>query len=442
MRLPQSPPEQDALTLLGGDPHTWAAVARVGPVDARGRYLHWDQVRRRPPPAGLTHQQWWAGLKMGRRGLLEPFPLHDRHGRPFAVGTPKPVLRGLHRVDKDTAGQILLDDEAAHPGVRDRYLLSALMEEAITSSQLEGAATTREVAKGMLRSGRPPRTRDERMILNNFRVMERIRDLRGTALTPELVLELQAEVTDDALDDPSAVGRLRRPDEDVRVVDDEGRTLHNPPDADELSRRLAALCEFANEDGDDPFIHPVVRSILLHFWLAYDHPFVDGNGRTARAVFYWSMLRRGYWLFEFIPISRVIRKARSDYARAFLYAESDDNDATYFVVHQLRVIEQAIDDLQEYLKSKMREQRSLQTVLRDSVELNHRQRALLVHALGHDDRQYTIEGHRGSHGVAYQTARTDLLDLAERGLLRKIGRGKKFVFAPAPGLEARLRKLR
>ena len=56
------------------------------------------------------------------------------------------------------------------------------------------------------------------------------------------------------------------------------------------------------------FIHPMIRSIILHFWLAYDHPFVDGNGRTARALFYWSMLRHGYWLFEFISISQIILK--------------------------------------------------------------------------------------------------------------------------------------
>src|SRR5205814_10028127 len=55
-----------------------------------------------------------------------------------------------------------------------------------------------------------------------------------------------------------------------------------------------------------PIFHPMVRSMILHFWLAYDHPFVDGNGRTARALFYWSMLRNGYWMFEYITISKII----------------------------------------------------------------------------------------------------------------------------------------
>jgi Fic family protein len=62
--------------------------------------------------------------------------------------------------------------------------------------------------------------------------------------------------------------------------------FHTPPPAAELPARLEAMCDFANSKTPDTFIHPVVRGIFLHFWLAYDHPFVDGNGRTARALFY------------------------------------------------------------------------------------------------------------------------------------------------------------
>lgn len=425
------------------DREVFTRLVALDPVDEKGRYLHWDEMRRRPAPEGLTHEQWWSGVRLKRTAVLKPFGLEDRRGLPFRVATPDVVLRGLHHVDKHAAGEILLEEAAAHPGSRDRYLMNALIEEAITSSQLEGAVTTRQVAKAMLRSGRAPSTRSEKMIRNNFVAMQRIRELRESPLTPDVVLSIQEDVTADAIDDPTAVGRLRRADEDINVVDAEGNVLHVPPHASELERRLEAMCAFANADGDQPFIHPVVRSILLHLWLAYDHPFVDGNGRTARALFYWSMLRRGYWLFEFIPISRILRKGRAKYARAFLHTETDDNDATYFVIHQLAVIEQAIADLQAYLRNKMREQKSLREVLRATVDLNHRQRALLTHALSHPETEYTIEAHRRSHGVAYQTARTDLLDLEERRLLVRIDTGRRsFVFEAAADLQRRLERLR
>jgi Fic family protein len=443
MRIPQTPPQLEAALRSLSDRDALPKLLGLAPVDDKGRWLHWDELRRRTAPHGLTLEQWWGGMKLQRAGALKAFGLLDRHGRPFRVASPDVVLRSVHHVDKHTAGQILLEEAAAHSGSRDRYLMSALFEEAITSSQLEGAVTTRQAAKAMLRSGRSPRTRSEQMIVNNFVAMQRIRELRDDPLTPEIVLAIQEEVTRAAIDDPSAAGRLRRADEDIKVVDAEGHVLHVPPQASELERRLEAMCTFANADGDQSFIHPVVRSILLHLWLAYDHPFVDGNGRTARTLFYWSMLRRGYWLFEFIPISRILRGAPARYARAFLHTETDDNDATYFVIHQLGVIEQAIEDLQIYLRKKMREQKSLREILRASVALNHRQRALLTHARSHPDTAYTIAAHQRSQNVAYQTARTDLLDLEQRGLFVRVATGRrKLVFEAAPDLQRKLERMR
>jgi Fic family protein len=198
------------------------------------------------------------------------------------------------------------------------------------------------------------------------------------------------------------------------------------------------MCSFANGKADKGFVHPVVRAILIHFWLAYDHPFVDGNGRTARALFYWCMLHNGYWLFEFIPISRVIKQARAQYARAFLHAEDDENDATYFIMHQLGVITRALDDLRAYLTRKMAEQRQFAQVMMSREDLNSRQRALLAHALRYGRSEYTISGHQRSHQVAYQTARTDMLDLVDRKFLEQRKSGRKFVFVPVKDLGSKL----
>jgi Fic family protein len=164
------------------------------------------------------------------------------------------------------------------------------MEEAITSSQLEGAVTTREVAKKMLAEGRKPRDRSERMIANNYVTMRRIVELKDKPLTPELVFQVHREISEDALDIADGAGRFRRAEEDINVSDMEGTVFHTPPRAGELPARLQSMCDFANGVTPGFFVHPVIRGIILHFWLAYDHPFVDGNGRTARALFYWQML--------------------------------------------------------------------------------------------------------------------------------------------------------
>jgi Fic family protein len=324
-----------------------------------------------------------------------------------------------------------------------RFLVNSLMEEAIRSSQLEGATTSRVVAKEMLRSGRQPSDRSERMIVNNYRALQFMRDEMGEALSPAAILELHRIVTEGTLNDPSASGRLQQPGEArVAVFDqDGGDPIHVPPPAEQLPERMRLLCDFANE-GDDgtPFVHPVVRAILLHFWLAYDHPFEDGNGRTARILFFWLMRARGYWLAEYLPISRLIRNAPAKYARAFMETETDEGDTTYFLVHQLALIERAIDDLHAYLQRKTGEVRDIESLLQGADYLNGRQLALLTDAVRDLDASYSFDSHAASHRVSHETARSDLRGLAERGLLVQGRNGRKFIFHPAPDLPSRLKE--
>lgn len=366
--------------------------------------------------------------------------LRDKGGNEFGFVITDDIFRRLHQIDQNASGRVRMSEEITNPDTRDRYIINSLIEESVTSSQLEGASTTVDVAKNMIRSGRKPTDRSEQMILNNYQAMRLVREFEGP-LTAEKVVELHRVVTEDALDDPEMAGRFRSEDDSVTVTDGMGTTLHVPPAAHELPERLGAMCDFANERTQGPFIHPVVRAMILHFWLAYDHPFVDGNGRTARALFYWSMLSQGYWLTEFLSISRILKKAPAQYSRSFLYTETDGNDLTYFLEYQLRVLQRAIAELQKYLARKVAQVREVEAMMKESADLNHRQLALLSHALRHPGQRYTIASHRTSHRVVYQTARTDLLDLADRGLLMKRKSGRSYVFTAPTNLGTRLREL-
>ena len=440
MKIPLSPPPLEQLL---PQMDNLDVLFSQGPL-IKGRYLHWDELRHRNPPDSLSHKEWWVGVKSARQGLLKSLPFEDKHGRPIKFGMPDPVLQLLHGIDRRAAGSVTMESPIVSGEDRERYLVSSLIEEAITSSQLEGAATTREIAKAMLRSGRKPRDRSEQMILNNFRAMQAIREIRDEILTPDLVLELHRIVTEETFDDPTAAGRLRGPGERIKVVDAQHSTvLHDPPEAKSLAKRLQRLCDFANQSEDSqPFVHPVIRAVLLHFMIGYDHPFIDGNGRTARALFYWSMARAGYWLMEYVSISRLLKEAPAQYGRAYLHTETDDNDATYFIIHQLNVIDRAIQGLYDYLKRKTREQRSAEALLRHapvlSDQLNHRQVALLSHALRHAGYGYTVESHRRSHNITHQTSRTDLMQLVELGLVAQGKRGRAFVFYAPEDLRSRI----
>ncbi len=406
------------------------------------RYLHWDQLRHRSPPHDWSHREWWLALKFRRLNLYRQIPLTDVDGNVFQLALCDPIPEWLHKIDQRAAGRVEMHEPITNSDTRDRYLVGSLIEESITSSQLEGAATTRPVAKEMIRTGRAPRDLSERMILNNYHTMQRIATLKKERLTRDLVLEIHRLVTNETLDDPSGAGRFRRMDEPRVVVDSLGSTVfHTPPPASELDQHMEAMCDFGNAKTPSEFLHPVLRSIILHFWMAYDHPFLDGNGRTARALFYWSMLHHDFWLCEFISISQIILKAPTKYGRAFLYTETDDNDLTYFSLYHLEVIQQAIDQLYVYIKRKTNELRSLERELRGMTVLNARQRAVIGHACRHPLYRYTIESHRLSHAVVYQTARTDLLDLEKRGLFTSQKIGRTWHFTAVSDLEDRLREL-
>jgi Fic family protein len=455
MKIPLTPPATGPQAFQDFDPmRLFKAIDLAGGPTQEGKYRHWDTLRHLQPPEDLTSNEWWFGIKSARRQLYKSLPLKDKTGSAFVYATTVPGLEMLHRVDRDASGAIQSAEQVTDPDTRNTYLIRSLVEEAITSSQLEGASTTRKVAKEMIREGREPRTRSERMILNNYRGMEFIRRFLGQPLTPSIILELQTILVEGTLDDPDAAGRYRRDDEGIAVTDEVGNVLHAPPPAAEIPERIDRLCKFANASLTEKqrsgsfvspdWIHPVVRAILVHFMIGYDHPFVDGNGRTARALFYWSMASQGYWLAEFVSISRILKRARTPYARAFLYTETDENDTTYFILYQLRVFIRAIVDLHVYLARKAEEIRQVERAVQEATKLreklNERQLTLMAHALKHPEAIFTIDSHRRSHGVSYETARTDLRNLAHLKFLTERRGNRAFEYVPAEDLTNKIGK--
>lgn len=448
MKLPKHPPKLDQLIaeLNRSQPDKALEIlSQKFPVTGEdGRYLHWDKIYYLHPPSPYTREEWWAGIKYTRKKLYKTLPFHDTQGMPFCFLTTDAILKNLHWLDQNTSGSIFLDQPILNKNMKNTYIVRSLVEESITSSQLEGASTTWRVAREMLRQGRNPTDKSEQMIYNNFLAMQFIRDHIQTPLTPEFILELHRLVTDKTLDNPSMAGRFRSSKDEVFVTNVQDEILHQPPPAEQLPERIQLLCDFANQNDHPQFIHPVIQAILLHFMLAYEHPFVDGNGRTARALFYWSMAKQKYWIMEFISISNIIKMAPIQYGRAFLYTETDENDLTYFIIHQLDVIRKAIEHLQKYIQKKSEDLQSAKRLLAQSMnlrgKLNYRQLALLKHALKHPRFIYKISEHQNTHGIAYDTARTDLLTMAQNYhflIMKK--EGKSFVFESPADLEDRLK---
>ncbi|MFA0252623.1 Fic family protein, partial [Vibrio sp. 10N.261.45.A4] len=130
-------------------------------------------------------------------------------------------------------------------------------------------------------------------------------------LSIELIQRFNQVATQNVCENDHVAGMIR--DTPIAVKDVlYNETIHEAPDADKLGGLLYSLCEFANtEHLDNEFIHPIVKAIILHFMVGYIHPFSDGNGRTARALFYWFLLKSGYDNFQYVSISSLLKSSKN-----------------------------------------------------------------------------------------------------------------------------------
>ena len=427
-KLPEKPPADwmQYLSLprngLSEDPDLQREVAEYN-----RRYLSWDELkyRIRDPE---RRKRVWGLMKLLRVWRQEHVP-HFTLSLTYSL-IPD-IVQGLHTIDRYLSGTIQIQNRTIR--LEQSYIIHSLMEEAIASSVLEGASTTRKVARDMLMKGRKPRTLDERMIFNNYEAMRFILEKKDESLTPGLILEIHRIVTSGTMDEEE-VGRFRESN-DVVVADPvTGLVYHQPPEYHEIGGLIDELCRFANQDrlkderaGGD-FIHPVIKGIILHFLLGYIHPFTNGNGRTARSIFYWYVLSRGYQLFEYMPISRIILHSKKNYTLAYLHTEYDGMDLTYFLTYHLHCITEALADLFRYLERKQSELTETKAIIQKITEVNQRQAGILREMMEHRDEYFTIRQVMQMYTTAYQTARTDLLSLADLGYLIKRKRGREFIF--------------
>lgn len=429
MKMPEKAPALEAMIHKVTPEMMLLALTQASEASAAEPYWHWDDLKYRPAPEGVpTREAWWLVIQCQR--LLATRKLNgllDQTGVEWRVVLPPSLQAQLSKLDRQMSIRVLGEQaDALSPRIRDQFIIEYLTQEAWASSFIEGAVATREQARDMVSNGRAPRDTGERMVLNNYRALERVRSWRDRTLTPEMVLEIQRMLVEGTDVKPGDIGQLRL--RQVVVSTAENEVLHEPPAFEELPRRLAALCEFANREDE---LHPIVRAVALHFMLAYDHPFGDGNGRTARALFYWAMLRAGYWLVEFMPISDVIRRAPKQYGRAFLLAETDNQDFTHFLAYHMEVLLKANAQFIAHVDAK---RTSEQTILQLAGQpgLGDRQRSAFKRMLSGELPDLSFESHMKDHRVTYVTARKDIEGLLHQGFITERGKeGRRRMFVPA-----------
>lgn len=411
-------------------------LALASPTDEKGRYLSYEDIRYRLPKS-LDIDLAWSVIKLARQRQLTPLINLGDSARDCEFFPTPTIQKVISQTDRNTTNAALkwMLSQIGEP-VHLEYLLNDLIQdEAISSGQLEGAATTTKVAKELLKKHRKPRTLDEKMILGNFKMMNFAWENKDRELSLDLLLELHQVGTVGIDDKKYHPGKLRDTD-DVVVVDIRDNILHTPPPVARLEKRLKSLRDWTNHDHHDTdsnqYIHPLVKAITLHFVIGYEHPFRDGNGRVARALFYWYLFKNDFAAFRYIAISVLLKAAPAQYGKSYLYTETDEMDLTYFIEYQCTIVARAITTFRDTYKNSLKNIEAFNQWLWDSglyKKLSEKQKIVFQVAKNGHIPYFTANSVQENLGCSYNTASNVLNGLVNLQLFSKKKVGRSWIFS-------------
>lgn len=392
------------------------------------KYLYWDKARFLEPIDGFNEAESWYLIRRIRQISSTQTPIRTPKHQNFTFYRPKYTDKILREIDMQAGGFFLTDKTSSQQSSeRQRYLARGIVEESIASSQLEGADTSSKYAKKMLTENIKPKTRGEHMILNNYKVLQQIETkYKNEPLSIFMLQEIQMLLVQNTLPPEYIPGTFRKDSDDI-VVFYEQNIAHIPPKASFVAKELEKLVDYAN---DEEFIHPIIKAIQLHFWIGYLHPFPDGNGRLARAIFYWYLFKNNYWAIAYLPISMLLKRSSHDYAYSYIYSEQDGLDFTYFFDYNIRRILESITKFQEHIEQKKEQSISITSKIQAAYpELNERQIRTLQYILKDPHASTSAQSYCIMNAVTLRTAYSDLQKLKKLGLIEGTQNGKKIYYS-------------
>lgn len=389
-------------------------------------YLSKEEIGYRLPNDLALEELWQEVIKF-RKQKSEILPFNDQNNQNFWCLLTPALQRKIYEIDssgKDSLYRVVKKE------IEQELIKDSLIEEALYSSVIEGAFSTMKRLRELVEKEKEPVDINDWMVLNNYHAMQFILQEKHKELSVDFILQLHKIVTEKTLfEDEAYAGRFR---DDMVYVKDKRRdiVIYTPPPAGEVFLAIKKLIDWVNEKNDARFIHPIIKASFIHFYFVYIHPFFDGNGRTARALFYYFLIKNGYEFFKYFSISVVVQKTKIQYYKAIKDVEDCNADLTYFLLYMATTILESIHLVTERIVQHYQRDFVFVRLKEKGILLNERQEKFLKRFLVNDKRAITIKAYKDRFKVVYESARRDLEDLAAKRILLKTKHRRQFVYSP------------
>jgi Fic family protein len=309
-------------------------------------------------------------------------------------------------------GTLLHQKIMSHKSFKDEFFTDSLVEEAITSAIYEGANSTRAKAQELITSGDPPKSKDEWMLINNYKAMKWIQEHKNKDVSLDLIKEIHAIVT-------NFQGKFRN--DVVYVHSSKNEIAHEGIKHNLIEDTLKEAIEVTTKNPR--YFPKVIRGILLHYFIAYIHPFFDGNGRTARTLFYFKAMKNNLSFVELLSISAYLKNHGPTYEKAYKKVVENDLDITYFIDFNLDALLEAIKNVEHKVEYLLKLNN-----FKERFKISDNQIGLLQRLALNKFRKISIEEYAAQIDKSREIARVELKELCNLNFLEEEKLSKKFVY--------------
>lgn len=308
------------------------------------------------------------------------------------------------------------------------YGVQALTDEIVSTLSIEQIHTSRESVRTIL-TGKAPANTAEDHIWGMKKGFDFIADKRNTinAETVRALYELVVNPYFAEKADCLSAAQLYREGPVSIVNETKGQIVHSGAPAGRIPAMMQELFDFLNQDAE---LDDLAKATVLHFYVAYIHPYYDGNGRMARMLHLWYLLQKGYSAALFLPFSSIIQETKKGYYKAFdLINANHEITGKYDISPFLAYFNQTVYAQIKAAPASGNGLEAFQQLLKTG-EITAKEKELFYFVLSHygKDEFSTKQLERDFAHCAYATIRNFVLKLSKAGILEEhiYGNRKKY----------------